>query len=108
MSLKRDSANLLKVTGVVDYYDLDAAGDPTPVLGATVKAQVFKSDRSTQLGSDVVLTVETDQPQNDYRGIFPATDLLDTEDEVSVRYEVNAGGASAISVSWVDEEVVDA
>lgn len=109
MSLKRDSANLLIVQGVVDYYDLDATTKaPAPVVGATVTAQIYALDRITLIGSEVILTAEADQAPNTYRGISPATVDLSAHDEVAIKYVVNAGGDWSRSTSWVEEAVVDA
>ena len=107
MALKRDSANLLMVIGVVDYYDLDADGAPALVTGATVTAQIYSPDRATPIGDEVILTAEADQAQNNYRGISPATVDLSAYDEVLIKYVVNAGGDWSRSTSWVEERVVD-
>jgi len=111
MPLYRESANLLIVANVVDYYDLDdVSNDPTPVNGATVSAKVYAPDRQTQLGSTVTLTAETGQAQNTYRGIFPASVNLSGYQTVAVRYEVDPSGtgdATVIQIRWTTEIVLD-
>lgn len=106
MPLRRGSANLLQALDVVDFYTLDAAGKPTPVVGATATAKVYTTDRETQIGTEVTLTAEAGTP-NDYRGILPANVDLSAYSRVAIRTEVDAGGNNAKVVRWTEEMVVD-
>lgn len=108
MSLARDSSNLLLCDVVVNYNDL--APDhktPTPVVGATVTAQVYALDRTTAIGPPVSLAIEPDQPPNYYRGILPSTVDFGDNDEVYVKYTVDGGNVYAKRVKWTVEKVTD-
>jgi hypothetical protein len=106
--LYKNSANLLIIQDLVDWFDRDAAGNPTPITsGVSVTARIYEPTRTTAISAVIVLTQEADQAQNMYRGIAPKTVDLNPYSEVSIKFMVDGASDGAYLERWKDVKVVE-
>lgn len=104
----RGSTNLLSVSSLVDYYVKDANGKPSPVVsGVTVTAQVFATDKTTELHTPAITLTQPDSSDNYYHGLLPSSVDLSAHNKVQIKFIIDGGTETSYHERWLQATVQD-